>query len=89
VALLLVGYSVCFLMVVLRLLGLPRTLRQRRSWGEYCDLPARGLLGSAGLGRLMGGSGGSAGVASSGGEFQTVRQGFVLLLFVLHGSFVF
>ena len=39
---------------------------------------------SEGLGRLMGGSGGSGGAALSGGEFQTARLGFVLI-FVLHG----
>ena len=43
---------------------------------------------SAGLGRLMGDGGGSCVAASSGGEFQTARQGFVLI-FVLHGSCVF
>ena len=46
---------------------------------------------SAGHGRLMGGGGDvSGGVASSGGESskQRVRYLFVLL-FVLHGSFVF
>jgi len=56
--------------------------------GEHCNLPVWGLLVSAGLGRLMGGSGGSGGAASSGGEFQTARLGFILI-FVLHGSCVF
>ena len=32
----------------------------------------------------MGGVGGSGGAASSGGKFQTAREGFVLI-FVLHG----
>jgi len=41
----------------------------------------------AGLGRLMGGGGWSAGAASSGGEFLTARGGFVVI-FVLHGSCV-
>ena len=36
----------------------------------------------------MGSGGGSGEAASSGGEFQTARQGFVLI-FVLHGSCVF
>ena len=43
---------------------------------------------SAGLGRLMGDGGGSGGAASSDGEFQTARRGFVLI-FVLHVSCVF
>jgi len=34
---------------------------------------------SAGLGRLMDSGGGSCGAASSGGEFQTARRGFVLI----------
>ena len=34
---------------------------------------------SAGLGRLIGDGGGSGGAASSGGEFQTTRRGFVLI----------
>jgi len=46
------------------------------------------LLVSAGLGRLMDGGGGSGGAASSDGEFQTARRGFVLI-FVLHVSCVF
>ena len=56
--------------------------------GEHCDLPVWELLVSAGLGRLISGGGGSGVAASSGGEFQTARQGFVLI-FVLHGSCVF
>jgi len=47
-----------------------------------------GSCSSAGLGRLMGDGGGSGGAASSGGEFQTARRGFVLI-FVLHVSCVF
>jgi len=43
---------------------------------------------SAGLGRLMGDGGRSGGAASSGGEFQRARRGFVLI-FVLHVSCVF
>jgi len=42
-----------------------------------------GLLVSAGLDRLMDSGGGSGGAASSGGEFQTARRGFVLI-FVLY-----
>jgi len=38
--------------------------------------------------RHMGDGGGSGGRASSGGEFQTARRGFVLI-FVLHVSCVF
>ena len=43
---------------------------------------------SAGLGRLMGDGGKSSVAASSGGEFQTARRGFVSI-FVLHVSCVF
>ena len=46
---------------------------------EHCDLPVWELLVLAGLGRLMDGSGWSAGAASSGVEFQTVHWGFVLI----------
>jgi len=56
--------------------------------GEHCDLPVWELLVSAGLGRLMGDGGGSGGAASSGGELQTARRGFVLIS-VLHVSCVF
>ena len=51
--------------------------------GDHCGLDL-----SAGLGRLMGDGGGSGGAASSGGEFQTARRGFVLI-FVLHVPCVF
>ena len=47
--------------------------------GEHCDLPVWRVLVSAGLGRLMDSGGGSGGAASSGGEFQTARRGFVLI----------
>ena len=47
--------------------------------GDYCDLPVWRVLVSAGLGRLMDSGGGSGGAASSGGEFQTARRGFVLI----------
>ena len=47
--------------------------------GEHCDLPVWRLLVSAGLGRLLDSGGGSGGAASSGGEFQTARRGFVLI----------
>ena len=56
--------------------------------GEHCDLPVWEMLVSAGLGRLMGDGGEWGGAASSGGEFQTARRGFVLI-FVLHVSCVF
>ena len=42
-----------------------------------------GSCSSAGLGRLMSGGGGSGVAASSGGEFQTARQGFVLIFFYM------
>ena len=51
--------------------------------GEHCDLTVWELLVSAGLGRLMSGGGGSGVAASSGGEFQTARQGFVLIFFYM------
>ena len=47
--------------------------------GEHCDLPVWRVLVSAGLGRLMDSGDGSGGAALSGGEFQTARQGFVLI----------
>jgi len=59
-----------------------------RGGEQCCDLPVWELLVSAGLGRLMGDGGRSGGAASSGGEFQTARRGFVLI-FVLHVSWVF
>jgi len=41
---------------------------------------------SAGLGRLMDSGGGSGEAASSGGEFQTARRGFVLIFVFIYSS---
>ena len=78
-ALLLVGRSVPVVDVVSHCLEFQGVWGGGGRGGEHCDLPVWRVLVSAGLGRLMDSGGGSDGAASSGGEFQTARRGFVLI----------